>query len=173
MMEEVRQHVADVELKVKATMGEVAEEMRAAIALVGQQLTSKLTGIEDTMAFLVDAFSQELTLTPRVKAKLLSVIREEHIYVACKKAEEKAKKWLTDNLTLMPDELDVSFDQAPLGKGGFGEVYKGIFKGLQVAVKVPNIRPGVNGDHDVVDLVQEAYIMAQLNSPHVVKILGE
>eukprot|EP00798_Chlamydomonas_sp_ICE-L_P006264 gene6264-2892_t len=149
---------------------ELAKSLLAEMALFGQLLTS----IEDKLDMLVDGYSKGLISrqdanTRKLISKQLE-INTEVMFVASDKATQKAKKWMADNLTLMPSEVVISFDQ-PLGEGGFAKLYKASYKGLEVAVKVSH-RTGPTSEQDMLDLGKEAYILAQLRSRHVVEILG-
>ena len=61
-------------------------------------------------------------------------------------------------------------NKAFLGKGTFGEVYKGEWLGTEVAVKRLNV---VGMDKDLADsFLKEANVMRQLGHPKIVQFLG-
>ncbi|PWN30938.1 Pkinase-domain-containing protein [Jaminaea rosea] len=69
------------------------------------------------------------------------------------------------------DPEDYYVRQQRIGKGSFGEVYRGIYKptGASVAIKVIDLE---NAEDEIDDIQQEISILSQLDSEHVTKYHG-
>eukprot|EP00798_Chlamydomonas_sp_ICE-L_P017375 gene17375-23676_t len=157
--EEVRQAVANAESNLKASLKEHNEELMAQMAFFGQAIDRVeergiLSGeqrnrMEEDLAFLVDAF----------RKGLLSF------------NDPDSRELMQKTKLPLADQKAINAEAALLGEGGSAKLYKGTYLGQEVAVKVPNYRQGPAGEQDVVDLQNEAYMLAQMTSPHVVKIL--
>jgi len=74
-------------------------------------------------------------------------------------------------------DVSVNYDEVELGEqigaGTYGVVYKGIWRGSAVAVKVirPNVLIGM-GEAEIENFKGEAYIMSRLRHPNIVLIMG-
>lgn len=58
-------------------------------------------------------------------------------------------------------------EKETLGKGGFGEVFKGVWEGVQVAIKVVKVKDPT--DYEVLDFILEIALLARLNHPNVMR----
>ena len=67
-------------------------------------------------------------------------------------------------------EIQVPDKTAILGRGSFGVVYRGVFHGSEVAVKL--IRYAENKQEAVETFAQEVAIMTKLHHPNICMILG-
>ncbi|KAM0875603.1 hypothetical protein ACQ4PT_036713 [Festuca glaucescens] len=77
-----------------------------------------------------------------------------------------------DCTSLTYDELDVATERFAqkhfLGKGGFGEVYKGVLDGNHVAIKILNPN-GMQGNRE---FYTEVMVLSRLDHPNLVKLVG-
>eukprot|EP00798_Chlamydomonas_sp_ICE-L_P009182 gene9182-16317_t len=152
-----------------------AKQIKDALVSMHQQLTNALTDLDVVLTICNRQMQQGMLLKNDPDSRKLlrnSNMTPEQIKAVYAAAVQKSNMWLDKHFILVQDELDISFDQAPLGEGGTAKVYSAMYKGQKVAVKVPHIRTGVAGVQDELDLKKEAYILAQLKSPHVVNVLG-
>jgi serine/threonine protein kinase len=63
------------------------------------------------------------------------------------------------------EELELT---APIGKGSFGEVYRGKWRGVEVAIK----RMLIDDMETVTSFMKEASLMSTLRHPNIVQFLG-
>lgn len=80
------------------------------------------------------------------------------------------------SLSSFPAVLEIDFLELTLeeiiGVGGFGKVYRAIWRGSEVAVKAARRDPDEDAEQTLESVRQEAKLFAMLNHPNIMGLLG-
>ncbi len=85
-----------------------------------------------------------------------------HFYIPCN---------ITTNPAVWIDIEEIQMDQAPIGEGGFGVVYRGQYKGQDVAVKMLKYQDIVD-EKTVEEFEREIQLLSELKNPGIVSLIG-
>ena len=103
-------------------------------------------------------------------AKYTNANKSEKSQVTSGYIQDIAQKLFLKDVNVNCDEVELG---EQIGAGTYGVVFKGLWRGSAVAVKVirPNVLVGM-GDAEIENFKSEAYIMSRLRHPNVVLIMG-
>ena len=99
--------------------------------------------------------------------RAVSTGKKGSIHVRFDYIQDLQKQLLLKDVTVPISEVDIENE---VGKGTFGVVYKGAFRGAAVAVKM--IRAFGMVSADIENFKREAYLMSRLRHPNIVLIMG-
>lgn len=83
---------------------------------------------------------------------------------------------LCPHFVLLSSVLEIDFSELTLeeiiGVGGFGKVYRAVWRGSEVAVKAARRDPDEDPEQTLESVRQEAKLFAMLNHPNIMALLG-
>lgn len=83
---------------------------------------------------------------------------------------------LCPHFMLLSSVLEIDFSELTLeeiiGVGGFGKVYRAVWRGSEVAVKAARRDPDEDPEQTLESVRQEAKLFAMLNHPNIMALLG-
>lgn len=88
----------------------------------------------------------------------------------------RSKSPLCSPLLHLSSVLEIDFSELTLeeiiGVGGFGKVYRAVWRGAEVAVKAARRDPDEDAEQTLESVRQEAKLFAMLNHPNIMGLLG-